>query len=74
MHRRDGAPERKARSRDKSKISGYNYFKGIVLKSTLFFNCNEINLISNQYILFIYYINILSNPPPLDYLHGFHTQ
>lgn len=33
MHYRGGAPPRKSRSRDKSKVSGYNYLKGIVLKS-----------------------------------------
>uniref|UniRef100_A0AC34GBR6 Small ribosomal subunit protein uS12m n=1 Tax=Panagrolaimus sp. ES5 TaxID=591445 RepID=A0AC34GBR6_9BILA len=35
MHRRGGPPARKARSRDKSKISEYNYLKGIVLKTVI---------------------------------------
>lgn len=35
MHYRGGAPARKARSKDKGKITGHNYLKGIVLKSKL---------------------------------------
>uniref|UniRef100_A0A914Z7Q0 Small ribosomal subunit protein uS12m n=1 Tax=Panagrolaimus superbus TaxID=310955 RepID=A0A914Z7Q0_9BILA len=35
MHHRGGPPARKARSRDKSKISEYNYLKGIVLKTVI---------------------------------------
>uniref|UniRef100_A0A7E4ZTT9 Small ribosomal subunit protein uS12m n=1 Tax=Panagrellus redivivus TaxID=6233 RepID=A0A7E4ZTT9_PANRE len=35
MHRRDGAPDRRSRSRDKSKVSGYNFYKGIVLKTVI---------------------------------------
>uniref|UniRef100_A0AC34QJ38 Small ribosomal subunit protein uS12m n=2 Tax=Panagrolaimus sp. JU765 TaxID=591449 RepID=A0AC34QJ38_9BILA len=30
-----GLPKRKARSRDKSKISGHNFYKGIVLKTVI---------------------------------------
>ncbi|KAF8361723.1 hypothetical protein PRIPAC_88646 [Pristionchus pacificus] len=33
IHERNGPPERRARSKDKSPITGYNHFKGIVLKS-----------------------------------------
>jgi small subunit ribosomal protein S12 len=35
MHRRGGPPARKARSRDKSKISEHNFLKGIVLKTVI---------------------------------------
>ncbi|KAE9554327.1 hypothetical protein FO519_002437 [Halicephalobus sp. NKZ332] len=35
MHYRGGAPQRKSRSRDKSKVSGYNFLKGIVLKTVI---------------------------------------
>lgn len=31
-----GLPKRKSRSRDKSKVSGHNYYKGIVLKSKFY--------------------------------------
>uniref|UniRef100_A0A0K0DAS5 Small ribosomal subunit protein uS12m n=1 Tax=Angiostrongylus cantonensis TaxID=6313 RepID=A0A0K0DAS5_ANGCA len=33
MHYRNGPPRRRSRSQDKSPISGFNHYKGIVLKS-----------------------------------------
>ncbi|KAF8382196.1 mrps-12, partial [Pristionchus pacificus] len=35
IHERNGPPERRARSKDKSPITGYNHFKGIVLKTVI---------------------------------------
>ncbi|KAJ1357810.1 hypothetical protein KIN20_016050 [Parelaphostrongylus tenuis] len=35
MHYRNGPPRRRSRSQDKSPISGYNHFKGIVLKTVI---------------------------------------
>ncbi|CAB3397484.1 unnamed protein product [Caenorhabditis bovis] len=35
IHYRNGPPKRRARSKDKSPISGYNHFKGIVLKTVI---------------------------------------
>ncbi|CAI4222531.1 unnamed protein product [Auanema sp. JU1783] len=35
IHDRNGPPKRRARSKDKSPISGFNHFKGIVLKTVI---------------------------------------
>ncbi|CAO4382686.1 unnamed protein product [Caenorhabditis nigoni] len=35
IHYRNGPPKRRARSKDKSPISGYSHFKGIVLKTVI---------------------------------------
>uniref|UniRef100_A0A1I7WYT6 Small ribosomal subunit protein uS12m n=1 Tax=Heterorhabditis bacteriophora TaxID=37862 RepID=A0A1I7WYT6_HETBA len=35
IHYRNGPPKRRTRSKDKSPISGYNHFKGIVLKTVI---------------------------------------
>ncbi|KAL6740907.1 hypothetical protein Aduo_014215 [Ancylostoma duodenale] len=35
IHYRNGPPKRRSRSKDKSPISGYNHFKGIVLKTVI---------------------------------------
>ncbi|GMR60032.1 hypothetical protein PMAYCL1PPCAC_30227, partial [Pristionchus mayeri] len=35
IHYRNGPPERRARSKDKSAITGFNHFKGIVLKTVI---------------------------------------
>ncbi|CAI5451311.1 unnamed protein product [Caenorhabditis angaria] len=35
IHYRNGPPKRRARSKDKSPISGYNHYKGIVLKTVI---------------------------------------
>ncbi|ETN74649.1 ribosomal protein S12 [Necator americanus] len=35
IHYRNGPPKRRSRSNDKSPISGYNHFKGIVLKTVI---------------------------------------
>ncbi|EYC15713.1 hypothetical protein Y032_0036g3313 [Ancylostoma ceylanicum] len=35
IHYRNGPPKRRSRSKDKSPISGYNFFKGIVLKTVI---------------------------------------
>ncbi|PAV58880.1 hypothetical protein WR25_08875 isoform B [Diploscapter pachys] len=35
MYYMDGPPERRSRSADKSPLSGYNYMKGIVLKTVI---------------------------------------
>uniref|UniRef100_A0A0K0F1J3 Small ribosomal subunit protein uS12m n=1 Tax=Strongyloides venezuelensis TaxID=75913 RepID=A0A0K0F1J3_STRVS len=35
LYVRNGPPKRKPRSKDKHKISGYNHFKGIVLKTVI---------------------------------------
>ncbi|CAJ0591954.1 unnamed protein product [Cylicocyclus nassatus] len=35
IHYRNGPPKRRSRSNDKSPISGYNFFKGIVLKTVI---------------------------------------
>uniref|UniRef100_A0A0N4ZPI2 Small ribosomal subunit protein uS12m n=1 Tax=Parastrongyloides trichosuri TaxID=131310 RepID=A0A0N4ZPI2_PARTI len=35
IYERNGPPKRKARSKDKSKISGFNFYKGIVLKTVI---------------------------------------
>ncbi|KAK0411944.1 hypothetical protein QR680_005934 [Steinernema hermaphroditum] len=35
IHYRNGPPKRRSRSKDKSVISGYNHFKGIVLKTVI---------------------------------------
>uniref|UniRef100_A0A0M3I5K5 Small ribosomal subunit protein uS12m n=1 Tax=Ascaris lumbricoides TaxID=6252 RepID=A0A0M3I5K5_ASCLU len=35
IHYRNGPPKRRSRSKDKSVISGYNHFRGIVLKTVI---------------------------------------
>ncbi|CAB07406.1 Small ribosomal subunit protein uS12m [Caenorhabditis elegans] len=35
IHYRNGPPKRRARSKDKSAISGYSHYKGIVLKTVI---------------------------------------
>ncbi|CAD6199973.1 unnamed protein product [Caenorhabditis auriculariae] len=35
IHYRNGPPKRRARSKDKSPITGFNHFKGIVLKTVI---------------------------------------
>uniref|UniRef100_A0A1I7V2Q6 Small ribosomal subunit protein uS12m n=1 Tax=Caenorhabditis tropicalis TaxID=1561998 RepID=A0A1I7V2Q6_9PELO len=35
IHNRNGPPKRRARSKDKSPISGYSHYKGIVLKTVI---------------------------------------
>ncbi|GMS81866.1 hypothetical protein PENTCL1PPCAC_4041, partial [Pristionchus entomophagus] len=35
IHERNKPPERRSRSKDKSPITGYNHFKGIVLKTVI---------------------------------------
>ena len=48
MYYMDGPPERRSRSADKSPLSGYNYMKGIVLKSQFFCYFEFIYFLENE--------------------------